>query len=434
MKLGTKLISAATAAITACTLTVAAAPADVFHGYWIGGKIEETYHRLGGWGRFGNATTPESVSAWNGRFQVFQRDASIYWHPNVDNGTAHQVGGRIRDKWGDLGWENTALGYPTTDELKTPDGVGRFNHFQGGSIYWSPNTDAHQIWGGIRDKWAAQGWETGPLGYPTTDELTTPDGKGKYNHFQGGSIYYSPTGGVRTVSGKIRDYWAKAGWEKSFFGFPSSDAYAAGGGIKQNFIGGAIQALEPTGVALEKFDNKAYSSYRQVYPLFAKEDLPRWHAAGAHRELIQNMDKYFPLTGCPKEITPGAVCTLTGVGGYRGKVTVDRISDTGFTLKTAADHPEGAGRLLTIRFDEVTAPPADEKNLVFDTADIKTRYTGSNKTWIRLVVESSGPTASTQVQGPFSSEHIGTQIWGPFAGTLRTTLDTSTTTYVPLSP
>ena len=126
MKLGTKLISASTAAIIACTLTVATAPADVFHGYWIGGKIEQTYHRLGGWNRFGNATTPESVSAWNGRFQVFARDASIYWHPNVDGGTAHQVGGRIRDKWADLGWENAALGYPTTDELKTPDGVGRF--------------------------------------------------------------------------------------------------------------------------------------------------------------------------------------------------------------------------------------------------------------------------------------------------------------------
>ncbi|WP_235840642.1 LGFP repeat-containing protein [Corynebacterium liangguodongii] len=67
----------------------------------------------------------------------------------------------------------------------------------------------------IRDKWAAQGWETGPLGYPTTDELTTPDGKGKYNHFQNQSIYYSPPGGVHTISGKIRDYWAKAGWEKA---------------------------------------------------------------------------------------------------------------------------------------------------------------------------------------------------------------------------
>ncbi|MCQ9353502.1 hypothetical protein NQ015_10825 [Corynebacterium sp. 153RC1] len=415
------------------SLGVPAAQADVFHGFWIGGKIEETYHRLGGWGRFGDATTPESVSALNGRFQVFVRDSSIYWHPNVDGGTAHQVGGRIRDKWADLGWENAALGYPVTDELTTPDGIGRFNHFQGGSIYWSPETDAHQIWGEIRDKWAAQGWETGPLGYPVTDELTTPDGNGWFNHFENGSIYYSPASGVHTVSGKIRDYWGKAGWEKSRFSFPSSDAYAAAGGTKQDFIGGSIQSFEPTGVALPEYDNKQYSSYRQVYPLFAKEDKPRWHAAGAHRELIQHMDTYFPLTGCPKELTTGTTCTFTGMGARSGKVTVERISDTGFTLKTAAGHPEGANRLLNIRFDEVTAPPAGEKNVVFDSPDVKAQYTGSNKTWIRLVVESFGPTQTTQVQGPFSSEHVANEVWALFATTLRSTLDESTTSYVPLS-
>lgn len=265
---------------------------------------------------------------------------------------------------------------------------------------------AGNVGGRIRDKRGDLGWENAALGYPVTDELTTPDGKGKYNHFQNGSIYYSPAGGCALLAERFVTFGPKPAGRKA----PSDSRHRTRTppAAEQNFIGGAIQAFEPTGVALEKFDNKAYSSYRQVYPLFAKEDLPRWHAAGAHRELIQNMDKYFPLTGCPKEITQGAVCTLTGVGGRSGKVTVDRILDTGFTLKTAADHPEGAGRLLTIRFDEVTAPPKDEKNLVFDTADIKTRYTGSNKTWIRLIVESSGPTASTQVQGPFSSEHIGT--------------------------
>ena len=52
------------------------------------------------------------------------------------------VSGPIRDKWGELGWELSALGYPTTDTLTTPDGVGRYNLFQGGSIYWSLLTGA----------------------------------------------------------------------------------------------------------------------------------------------------------------------------------------------------------------------------------------------------------------------------------------------------
>ena len=44
--------------------------------------------------------------------------------------------GDIREKWLSLGGASSFLGQPLTDELTTPDGVGRYNHFQGGSIYW----------------------------------------------------------------------------------------------------------------------------------------------------------------------------------------------------------------------------------------------------------------------------------------------------------
>ena len=46
------------------------------------------------------------------------------------------------NKWASLGWERSFLGYPLTDETGTPDGVGRYNHFQGGSVYWTPGTGA----------------------------------------------------------------------------------------------------------------------------------------------------------------------------------------------------------------------------------------------------------------------------------------------------
>lgn len=127
-----KQLSVVVAVCTSISLAgTGVAGANVFHGHWIGGRIEEAYHRLGGWNTFGDATTDERIAKNNGRFQVFAKDSSIYWHAGVDNGIAHQVGGRIRNKWGDLGWEGAALGYPITDERKTPDGVGRFNHFQG---------------------------------------------------------------------------------------------------------------------------------------------------------------------------------------------------------------------------------------------------------------------------------------------------------------
>jgi uncharacterized protein with LGFP repeats len=77
------------------------------------------------------------------------------------------------------------LGYPATDEIALPDGEGRLNHFEHGSIYWTSQTGAHEVHGAIRDKWAALGWQPGFLGYATTDETGTPDGVGGFNHFQG---------------------------------------------------------------------------------------------------------------------------------------------------------------------------------------------------------------------------------------------------------
>ena len=43
-----------------------------------------------------------------------------------------------------------------------PGWVGRFNHFENGSIYWTPAIGPHEVHGLIRDFWAKQGWERGP--------------------------------------------------------------------------------------------------------------------------------------------------------------------------------------------------------------------------------------------------------------------------------
>jgi uncharacterized protein with LGFP repeats len=90
------------------------------------------------------------------------------------------------------------------DETGTPDGVGRFNHFRtffpnGGtadcSIYWTPGTGAHEVYGAIRDKWASLGWEKSQLGYPVDAESDAPNG-GRIQHFQRGSIIWTQAGGA----------------------------------------------------------------------------------------------------------------------------------------------------------------------------------------------------------------------------------------------
>jgi thermolysin len=156
-------------------------------------------------------------------------------------GLPYIVYGAIRAKWDGLGAEEGFLGMPTTDELSTACGGGRFNHFQGGSIYWTPATGAHEVHGAIRGKWASLGWECSFLGFPLTDESTTPDGIGRYNHFQGGSIYWTPATGAHEVHGAIRDRWASLGWETSALKYPVSDELPWGGtGRVSYFQGGRI--------------------------------------------------------------------------------------------------------------------------------------------------------------------------------------------------
>lgn len=113
--------------------------------------------------------------------------------------------GAIRDKWLDLGGESSFLGQPQTDELITPDGVGRFNHFQGGSIYWTPSTGAHEVHGAIRDKWAELGWERSWLGYPIKDEIDFPEG-GRISSFERGKIYWWPDTGAIELNDVVVHY------------------------------------------------------------------------------------------------------------------------------------------------------------------------------------------------------------------------------------
>ncbi|WP_257459167.1 LGFP repeat-containing protein [Archangium lipolyticum] len=142
----------------------------------------------------------------------------------------------IDTKYSQLGGSSGLLGAPKTPETTCPDGVGRFRHYAFGSIYWSPDSGAHEIHGAIRNRWAQLGWEKGFLGYPKTDETKTPDQIGRFNHFQHGSIYWKPTLSAHEVHGLIRSYWAEHGWEKNpDLGYPISDELPAAEGSKNRY-------------------------------------------------------------------------------------------------------------------------------------------------------------------------------------------------------
>lgn len=178
------------------------------------------------------------AGAGDGRFRDYA-NGSIYWSPATG---AHEVHGLIRVRWRELGAEKGVLGYPITDETVAPDGRGRFNHFERGSIYWSPDTGAHEVHGAIRAKWSHLGWERSVLGYPITGELPTLDLVGRFNHFQHGSIYWSPTSDAHMVKGAIREKWSALGAERSVLGYPTGDETAMpdGSGWFSDFQFGTI--------------------------------------------------------------------------------------------------------------------------------------------------------------------------------------------------
>nr|WP_308418262.1 hypothetical protein [Nocardia thailandica] len=126
----------------------------------------------------------------------------------------------------------------------TPDGAGRFAEFQHGHVYWHPVTGAHAIPAAIMAKYAQLGWEAGPLGYPVAAhaELADPRGSGPglAQAFQGGAIYRRAGADGCWVHGAIGKRWAATGFENGPLGWPAGDEQAHADGAYQDFEFGRI--------------------------------------------------------------------------------------------------------------------------------------------------------------------------------------------------
>ncbi|SNS15849.1 Peptidoglycan/xylan/chitin deacetylase, PgdA/CDA1 family [Geodermatophilus pulveris] len=201
------------------------------------GAIWERHQQLGhATGPLGMPVADEALTAdRRGVYQHFQ-GGSIYWTARTG---AWEVFGGIRRRWAELGRER-GLGYPVSGETATADGVGRFTVFERGTVYWSPATGAHEVRGAIRTRWGRLGAERG-LGYPTGSERRTADGRGVYQQFQRGAVYWSPATGARELRGAIRDRWVRAGRETGSLGYPTgAERLLPGGGVAQTFQRGLV--------------------------------------------------------------------------------------------------------------------------------------------------------------------------------------------------
>lgn len=164
-----------------------------------------------------------------------------YW--SAETG-AHALFGRINARYSELGGPDSWLGFPTSGELKTADGKGRFVTFQHGSIYWTAITGPWEIPGDMLAAWGTQGYEGGGLGYPTG--APRDYNGGLIQSFQGGSV-------IRTAGNQA--YWVRGAIAGKYLddatfaqlGFPTGNERLINGGAFQEFEKGNIYWSANTG-------------------------------------------------------------------------------------------------------------------------------------------------------------------------------------------
>lgn len=221
-------------------------------------KIRAKYDALGGEAALGKPVETLLGSMWR-----FASSAIVY---DAGTDTAYEIHGAIYQRWQEAG--GLGYGVPCTDELPTPDGVGRFNHFNGGtaSIYWTPQTGAHTIYGDIRRRWSELGWEKSYLGYPVSDEVAF-DAGGRANEFQHGGIYWWPDTGPIDLRDVVVHYtglhcFGETDWDQAssadepYVIFALSTPKAAWGVNSQTY--GDVDAKEQRPDLLEIYRGRPY--------------------------------------------------------------------------------------------------------------------------------------------------------------------------------
>jgi uncharacterized protein with LGFP repeats len=154
---------------------------------------------------------------------------------------AYIVSGAIRSTWLALGGPSSSLGYPTMDTRCGLQRGGCGQHFQGGTLYWSPTTGAQVVGVSIRTRYLASGAQASGLGYPTTGTTCAYRGGGCGQHFEGGSLFAtSRTAHAYVVAGPIRTRWLSLGGPSSRYGYPVADPQPIAGGSVQRFQHGTI--------------------------------------------------------------------------------------------------------------------------------------------------------------------------------------------------
>ncbi len=150
----------------------------------------------------------------------------------------HASYGKIREAWAKQNYEYGPLGLPI-GEVTTTNNI-TFQQYENGYILGNDKVGYHASYGKIREAWAKQSFESGPLGLPIGEVYYYAPSNITVQQYEHGFILGNDKVGYHASYGKIREAWAKQNYEFGKMGLPTGDVAEYNGIIFQTYEHGTI--------------------------------------------------------------------------------------------------------------------------------------------------------------------------------------------------
>ena len=194
-------------------------------------------------------------------------NGAIIWSPAT--GAWESTGG-IRERWAQLGYQSGSLGFPVSGEVW--DGKGWWQSYQNGAIIGTAKTGFWESMGPIRERWGAIGYQNSFIGYPKGKLVYTNNQTEAWQEYEKGYIFWSQQSGAWESKGDIRERWGQLGYQTGTLGYPTGAENWDGRGWWQSYQNGAIIGTVKTGFwesmgpIRERWDQLGYQTGTLGYP------------------------------------------------------------------------------------------------------------------------------------------------------------------------
>lgn len=205
--------------------------------------ITVRYIAMGENGSTLGATVYGEFAVPGGRAQRYQR-GRMSWSPATG---AHETVGPVGTRYVQTGAEGGPLGFPVTPTVTSRDGLGLINRFQGGRISYHPNLGTFLLLAGIAARYAAANAENGTLGFPVQDSAATADNSGHFGVFEHGRISQRDGAAAFVVNDVLAQSYATSGAELGPLGYPIAGEEPVAGGRVSRFEHGRVSFSPATG-------------------------------------------------------------------------------------------------------------------------------------------------------------------------------------------